>query len=403
MITILLVDDQNLVQQGIKSLLDQDIEIKVIGTVKDGRSAIEQIARLRPDIVLLDIEMPGMDGITTTKYINRLSPKTKVIILSSHEDTKFVTQALVAGAKGYILKSSLMADLKHAILAVHNGYSQVESRLLAKVFNPKNIKTKKRKRTPQIQKGNNQNNNEIKLENKKLTNAQTSAKISHPKFLEKTSSETVETDGESDSALLEQETLPTDKLNSVLPAKETSEVEQSEPVTLKAQELDSPLLEEENLQADESLLLEQGTLKDDIQNYDIVKRKKRSLFFANQTDLTSLSERPRKQSQSSKSNRLRSKLSKLVAKTSTMLNMVLNYVQQLGNKQKLYQYKTKISRSYKSKISRYEPQIRQYKSRLSQYKNSLLLRVNQWHKPGWLWNIGLMILGGIIVLILHNL
>ena len=406
MITILLVDDQNLVQQGIKSLLDQDIEIKVIGTVKDGRSAIEQIARLRPDIVLLDIEMPGMDGITTTKYINRLSPKTKVIILSSHEDTKFVTQALVAGAKGYILKSSLMADLKHAILAVHNGYSQVESRLLAKVFNPKNIKTNKRKRTPQIQKGNNQNNNEIKLENKELTNAQTSAKISpppHPKFLEKTSSETVETDGESDSALLEQETLPTDKLNSVLPAKETSEVEQSEPVTLKAQELDSPLLEEENLQADESLLLEQGTLKDDIQNYDIVKRKKRSLFFPNQTDLTSLSELPRKQPQSSKSNRLRSKLSKLVAKTSTMLNMVLNYVQQLGNKQKLYQYKTKISRSYKSKISRYEPQIRQYKSRLSQYKNSLLFRVNQWHKPGWLWNIGLMILGGIIVLILHNL
>ena len=90
-------------------------------------------------------------------------------------------------------------------------------------------------------------------------------------------------------------------------------------------------------------------------------------------------------------------------KTLTMLNMVLNYVQQLGNKQKLYQYKTKISRSYKSKISRYEPQIRQYKSRLSQYKNSLLLRVNQWRKPGWLWNIGLIILGGIIVLILHNL
>ena len=143
MIRILIVDDQNLVQQGIKSLLEQDLDLKVIGTVKDGRHAVQQIAQIHPDIVLLDIEMPGMDGITTTKYINRVSPKTKVIILSSHEDKKYVTQALMAGAKGYILKTSLMTDLKQAILAVNNGYSQIDSRLLAKVFDPQNVKIKK--------------------------------------------------------------------------------------------------------------------------------------------------------------------------------------------------------------------------------------------------------------------
>lgn len=147
MIRILIVDDQNLVQQGIKSLLDRDMDFKVIGTVKDGRNAVQQIAQIHPDVVLLDIEMPGMDGITTTKYINRVSPKTKVIILSSHEEKKYVTQALMAGAKGYILKTSLMNDLKQAILAVNNGYSQIDSRLLAKVFNPQNIKPKKNNAT----------------------------------------------------------------------------------------------------------------------------------------------------------------------------------------------------------------------------------------------------------------
>ena len=145
MIRILLVDDQNLVQQGIKSLLDRDLELKVIGTVNDGRTAVKEIEFLRPDIVLLDIEMPGMDGITTTKYITRLSPKTKVIILSGYEEELDRTlEGIRAGAKGYLLKSSMMSDLKQAIIAVNNGYSQIDSRLLAKVFDPSNLKSKKR-------------------------------------------------------------------------------------------------------------------------------------------------------------------------------------------------------------------------------------------------------------------
>ncbi|MEL6495268.1 MAG: response regulator transcription factor [Cyanobacteria bacterium J06623_7] len=144
MIRILLVDDQNLVQQGIKVLLDRDSEIKVVGTVRDGRSALMAVEKLRPDIVLLDIEMPRMDGITATKYITHLAPKTKVIILSSHEDRKYLTRALMAGAKSYILKDSLFTDLKQAIISVNNGYSQIESRLLAKIFDPSSVKQTKK-------------------------------------------------------------------------------------------------------------------------------------------------------------------------------------------------------------------------------------------------------------------
>ena len=156
MIRILLVDDQSLIQEGIKALLDQHTELKVIGTVKDGRNAIKLVGLLHPDIVLLDIEMPGMDGITVTKHISRIAPETKVIILTSYEDKKYVMQSLLAGARGYILKSSLMKDLKQAILAVDNGYCQLESRLLDKIFNSDSIKSKKSKSlsTSEIEKNN---------------------------------------------------------------------------------------------------------------------------------------------------------------------------------------------------------------------------------------------------------
>ena len=143
MIRILLVDDQNLIQEGIKALLDQHQDLKVIGTVKDGRNAIKLVKLLHPDIVLLDIEMPGMDGITVTRHISSVAPETKVIILTSYEDKKYIMQSLLAGAKGYLLKSSLMKDLKQAILAVDNGYCQLESRLLAKIFKSEKLKTQK--------------------------------------------------------------------------------------------------------------------------------------------------------------------------------------------------------------------------------------------------------------------
>ena len=141
MIRILIVDDRNLIRLGIKSLLDRDPDFEIVDMVEDGRIAIDRVELLRPDIVLLDIEMPTMNGITATKHINHLAPDTKVIIISSHEEQKYVVKALMAGAKAYILKDSLTSDLKQTILAVNRGYSQIESKLLAKIFNT-NTKTR---------------------------------------------------------------------------------------------------------------------------------------------------------------------------------------------------------------------------------------------------------------------
>ena len=134
MIRILLVDDQNILRQGIQALLDPKPELKVIGTAEDGNSAIEQVGILKPDIVLMDIEMPEMNGITATRKICQQFPKTEVLILSSHGQTEYVTQALQAGAKGYLSKNTLAEDLEPAILSIARGHSQIESKLLERLF-----------------------------------------------------------------------------------------------------------------------------------------------------------------------------------------------------------------------------------------------------------------------------
>ncbi len=130
MIHILLVDDQNIVRQGIQALLESRPKLKVVGTAEDGKGAIEQVENLRPDVVLIDIEMPGMSGIVATDIICQQFPQTKVIVLSSHENQKYVSQALQAGADGYLLKNILAEDLEQAIWSVYQGHSQIESKLL---------------------------------------------------------------------------------------------------------------------------------------------------------------------------------------------------------------------------------------------------------------------------------
>jgi HlyD family secretion protein len=134
MIRILIVEDQNIIRQGIQALLEPKPKLKVVGTAEDGNSAIEQVGTLMPDLVLMDLEMPEMNGITATQKICQQFPKTKVLVLSSHEDRKYVTQALRAGAEGYLLKNTLAEDLEQAIWSVYRGQSQIESKLLKGVF-----------------------------------------------------------------------------------------------------------------------------------------------------------------------------------------------------------------------------------------------------------------------------
>ena len=126
-IEILLVDDQDLMLEGIKAILKHEPGIKIVGTAKDGQSAIAQVIKLRPDIVLIDIEMPRMNGIVAIEYICHNLPHTRAIVLSSHKEQNYVDKALQAGASGYLLKNTLIQDLKQAIYAFGRGYSYVES------------------------------------------------------------------------------------------------------------------------------------------------------------------------------------------------------------------------------------------------------------------------------------
>lgn len=133
MIGILLVDDQKLIRQGLKALLELDPEIQVLGSASDGQTAIEQAEILHPDIVLLDIRMPGMDGVAATRIICERFANTKVIVLSGYDDEEYLTDALRSGAMGYLLKDTPAEELIGVIHSIHKGYSQIEPGLLKKI------------------------------------------------------------------------------------------------------------------------------------------------------------------------------------------------------------------------------------------------------------------------------
>lgn len=133
MIQILLVDDQAIIRDSMTLLLQQAPDFQVVGTADSGQRAIEQVAALRPDLVLCDIEMPGMSGIAATQVIHQRFPQTKVIVLSSHDDEVYLANALRAGAKGYLLKNSTAADLIDTVRLVQRGHSQMGPGLVEKI------------------------------------------------------------------------------------------------------------------------------------------------------------------------------------------------------------------------------------------------------------------------------
>jgi two-component system nitrate/nitrite response regulator NarL len=120
-IRIFLVDDQSMIRAGFRSLLSGDERFQVVGDSGDPRAAIDAIGRLRPDIVLLDISMPGLSGLDAIAMIRKVHDGAKVIMLTHHEGESFVTQALSSGADGYLSKDSEQAELVLAIDAVRRG------------------------------------------------------------------------------------------------------------------------------------------------------------------------------------------------------------------------------------------------------------------------------------------
>ena len=128
-IEILIADDRCLIVETIKAVLEREPEIKIVGTAVNGRAAIALAQQLRPDIILIDIEMPIMNGITATKYISRHLPNTKIIVLTSHKSQKYLDRAFMAGASGYLLKESLIEDLKQAIYSLDKGNFYIDTKL----------------------------------------------------------------------------------------------------------------------------------------------------------------------------------------------------------------------------------------------------------------------------------
>ena len=132
-IEILIVDDQKVVRTRIEEVLSAQKEIKVVGTAAGGEQAIALIKSLKPHVVLIDIEMPGMDGIEVIKILNEQFPLLKLIVISSHDKDEYVRQTIENGAAGYVLKHTSAADLVAAIHAVENGSSYLGAGLLKKI------------------------------------------------------------------------------------------------------------------------------------------------------------------------------------------------------------------------------------------------------------------------------
>jgi DNA-binding NarL/FixJ family response regulator len=136
MIQILLVDDQHLIRQGLKSMLESNDQMHVIGEAENGQRALEQIAALQPDIVLMDIRMPVMDGVAATKAIAQQYPDIKVLVLTTFDDDEYVFQAMRLGAKGYLLKDTEPDELMLAIRSVYKGQTLLGPGLFEKALMP---------------------------------------------------------------------------------------------------------------------------------------------------------------------------------------------------------------------------------------------------------------------------
>ncbi len=134
---ILLADDHIVMRTGLRALLERQPNLEVVGECENGRETVELAASLRPDVVVMDVGMPVLNGIEATNMIVSRHPTTAVVILSMHVDESYVMRALKAGARGYLLKDSAAADLISAIQAVSQGksfFSPKVSRILAEDY-----------------------------------------------------------------------------------------------------------------------------------------------------------------------------------------------------------------------------------------------------------------------------
>ncbi|MCC0178211.1 response regulator [Waterburya agarophytonicola K14] len=124
-IAVLIVDDQKMIREGLKALVKTEEDIEIVGVAENGEHAVKQVESLKPDVVLMDMEMPGMNGMEATKLICQRFPDVKVLVLSTFDTQEYVSRSLSSGAMGYLLKGTPAKELTDAIRSVHRGYAQI--------------------------------------------------------------------------------------------------------------------------------------------------------------------------------------------------------------------------------------------------------------------------------------
>jgi two-component system, NarL family, response regulator LiaR len=134
-ISIMLAEDHKIVREGTRQLLEQSNDMQVIGEAADGLEAVKLAAEIQPDVIVMDVRLPRLNGIEATRMITTQFPKIKVLILSAYDDDSYVFPLLEAGASGYLLKTSSGAELAEAIRLVFTGQTALSPRISAKIIN----------------------------------------------------------------------------------------------------------------------------------------------------------------------------------------------------------------------------------------------------------------------------
>lgn len=133
-ISLVIVDDHAIVRRGLRTYLELQPDIEVVGEASDGREALEVVRDTLPDIVLMDLVMPNVDGVEATRTITMLSPSSRVIVLTSFSEDEKVFASIKAGAQGYLMKDVLPQELMHAIRTVHRGEAQLDPEIARKLM-----------------------------------------------------------------------------------------------------------------------------------------------------------------------------------------------------------------------------------------------------------------------------
>ena len=134
MIRVLVVDDQRLVREGLTALLDLVDDLELVGLAEDGAQALDMVAEQQPDVVLMDLRMPVMDGVEATRRIRRDHPDVEVVVLTTHADDDSVLAALRAGARGYLTKDAGMAEIARAVAAADAGQALLDPQVQTHVL-----------------------------------------------------------------------------------------------------------------------------------------------------------------------------------------------------------------------------------------------------------------------------